>query len=84
MNRGLQKLSLYPTVTVTAVTLTADHCTEIAVVKAPGRMYHRTEFVVACTVARDFDREQGFRVKNTTPTIKRFFLVTVSNRDGPR
>ena len=66
--------------------------TEIAVVKAPGRgrRYHRTEFIVACTVARDFDRErylakkEGFRVKNTTPTIKRFFLVTVSNREGPR
>ena len=64
--------------------------TEIAVVKAPGRMYHRTEFIVACTVARDFDRErylakkEGFRVKNTTPTIKPFFVVTVSNREGPR
>ena len=29
MNRGLPKLSLQPTVTVTAVTVTADHCTRL-------------------------------------------------------
>ena len=46
MNRGLPKVSLYPTVTVTAVTLTADHCRYVSegLVHFRGILHHEKSY----------------------------------------
>ena len=66
MNRGFQKLSLQPTVTVTAVTLTSDHCSP----NSRSQLCNKSEFRER--LPGKIDRQREIRLRYDRKGIQSF------------